>query len=375
MNNQPITKIILVRHGRSTYNEQGKYQGSSDESVLTEKGQKTAYLTGLALKKWQFDAIYSSPLQRVQQTTQEIVKALHNFYDNVPLPKCDRRLQEVKMATWEGLSYAYVKKHLAQDYLNWQKNPHLFFFPAQNELEPKFYPLQELYQRAKSFLKEIVARHRGQTVLIVAHGGTNRALISSGIGLAPDRYHSLQQSNCGISCLVFTNNFTDNNSFIGQLKWLNVTHHLGENLPKLKEGKVGLRCLLVSNKIDRDSQLLKYLATEAIDLIISDCPKKSQELANIYQQQLAQIKHYSVANENLLNFWQNDFIKKQNSSHLITILAIVEESLLKTFLARIFTIKSMLSLDNNLNVIHYPQLDRYPILQGILPIHKIIESF
>jgi probable phosphoglycerate mutase len=41
----PSTKIILVRHARTTYNEQGRYQGSSDDSVLTEKGHQDALST------------------------------------------------------------------------------------------------------------------------------------------------------------------------------------------------------------------------------------------------------------------------------------------------------------------------------------------
>jgi phosphoserine phosphatase len=200
--NQQLTKIILVRHGRSTYNEQGRYQGSSNESVLTKKGLETAYLTGLALKQFKFDAVYTSPLTRVQQTTQEIVSAFNNPHDNLlslnsrlspGQVRSDSRLQEVNMATWEGLTYKEVKENFAQDYHCWEKTPHLFAFSSVNHSQQKFYPLQDLYQRAKSFLTEILNQHRGQTILIVAHGGTNRALISNAIGLSPDKYHSLQQ--------------------------------------------------------------------------------------------------------------------------------------------------------------------------------------
>jgi phosphoserine phosphatase len=370
MNNQQLTKIILVRHGRSTYNEQGRYQGSSDESVLTEKGAKEAYLTGLALKQFTFDAIYSSPLQRVQQTTEEIVKALSKFHDNLPTTKSDRRLQEIKMSTWEGLPYAHVRENFAGDYDCWQKTPHLLAFPSAKNAETEFFPLQELYQRAKLFLAEIINKHRGQTVLIVAHGGTNRALISTAIGLSPDLYHSLQQSNCGISCLEFT----ADNSLFGQLKWLNVTNHLGENLPKLKESKTGLRWLLVSNKTERDSQFAEYLESGAIDLIISDRDRQSQKLADTYKKQISQAVHISVTNQNFLIFWQNSLIEKHQSlSNLITGLIVIEESLLKKVLTQLFPIKSDLNIDRSFSVIHYPKIDRHPILQGLLPTQKIIE--
>ena len=40
------TRVILVRHGQSSFNAEGRYQGSSDESVLTEFGRQTARQTG-----------------------------------------------------------------------------------------------------------------------------------------------------------------------------------------------------------------------------------------------------------------------------------------------------------------------------------------
>lgn len=69
------TRVILVRHGRSTYNEAGRYQGSSDDAVLTQKGKETAQLVGQMLNGMAIDAIYTSPLRRVQETIGEILKS------------------------------------------------------------------------------------------------------------------------------------------------------------------------------------------------------------------------------------------------------------------------------------------------------------
>ena len=364
-NPTPTTKIVLVRHGRSTYNEQGRYQGSSDESVLTEKGIATAYQTGLALKDYRFAAIYSSPLKRVQQTTQEITKALSNFERDLPPVICDRRLQEVKMAAWEGLPYAYVRENFPQEYACWKQTPHLFAFPLDNSAQ-KFYPLQDLYRQAKLLLTDIVNKHRGQTVLIVAHGGTNRALISTGIGLAAEKYQSLQQSNCGISCLEFPSN-----SMQGELKSLNVTNHLGEYLPKLKEGKTGLRWLLVSNKVKNDKLLQKYLELAAINLIISDRHPASQQLAYLCKQQLPSAVHLSIHHHNFLDFWHHNLLQQHKianraSSNLTTGLIVAEEAALENIAQKMFQTQLNLSSNNSFSVIHYPQ-NHHPILQGLLP--------
>ena len=133
------TKIIIVRHARTTYNEQGRYQGSSDESVLTKKGHQDAYATGLALQQYDFDgearlgfpamcnrhvdAIYTSPLRRVQQTTKEIVSALNS--PDIPV-YVEPKLTEVCMADWQGLYYQEVKEKYADAYRCWQNTPHLF---------------------------------------------------------------------------------------------------------------------------------------------------------------------------------------------------------------------------------------------------------
>ena len=166
----PPTKVIIVRHARTTYNEQGRYQGSSDRSILTAQGHQDAYATGTALQQYDFDAIYTSPLKRVQQTTKEIVSAFNS--PNIPV-YIEPKLTEVCMADWQGLYYQEVKEKYADAYDCWQNTPHLF---TRNQID---YPVLELFKKAQAFWQEFLHKHRGQTILIVAHGGTNRALIGT----------------------------------------------------------------------------------------------------------------------------------------------------------------------------------------------------
>ena len=60
-------RVIILRHGQSTYNIQGRIQGRSDLSVLTDRGREDARLTSAAFQGLEFDAAYASPLQRAQQ--------------------------------------------------------------------------------------------------------------------------------------------------------------------------------------------------------------------------------------------------------------------------------------------------------------------
>ncbi len=369
------TKVVLVRHARTTYNEQGRFQGSSDESVLTAKGHQDAYATGLALKEYNFDAIYTSPLKRVQQTTQEIITALRQ--DNVPLVDSDRLLTEICMSHWQGLYYQEVKEKFAKDYHCWQNTPHLFSFD-------NVYPVLELFEKAKLFWQKVLSKHQGQTILIVAHGGTNRALISTAIGLQPESYHSLQQSNCGISHLEFAS------SNDGKLKYLNATEHLGETLPKLKAGKAGWRCLLLSEtnaKILKDrflfdgrkrrgnpslfhSRIDRLGSSNSIDLLLTEhsiSESIAQKLATKYQ-----IPHFPLA-ENHFSNWQQTIMNRQKSLidleqlSLTTGLIIASDKLITRILKNTFKI-NISYIQDSLTVIHYPQTTNHSILQGILPL-------
>lgn len=355
------TKVILVRHARTTYNEQGRYQGNSDESILTPKGHQDAYATGLALQQYNFDAIYTSPLKRVRQTTQEIFTALKDR-DNVPPVYSDRLLTEICMFHWQGLSYQEVKEKFAEDYNCWQNTPHLFSLSNVS-------PVLELFEKAKLFWQKIFNQHHGQTILIVAHGGTNRALIGTAVGLKPENYHSLQQSNCGISCLEFN---SDNN--FGELQYLNDTYHLGETLPKLKAGKTGWRWLLLSeanaqNLGDRplDDELS---SCGSLDLLLTETSVSdsfAQKLATNYE-----VSHLSLTENQFFN-WQKTIIKRQKSpicstrSSLTTSLIIASDKLVVRIIQT--TLKTNISnTTDSLAVIHYPQTYGYPILQGILPL-------
>ncbi|NEO48878.1 MAG: histidine phosphatase family protein, partial [Moorea sp. SIO4A3] len=70
------TRVVIVRHGQSTYNIQQIIQGRSDQSVLTDKGRADAQKVGTALSSLSFDAIYCSPLQRAKQTAEIILSYL-----------------------------------------------------------------------------------------------------------------------------------------------------------------------------------------------------------------------------------------------------------------------------------------------------------
>lgn len=232
------TRVVLVRHGQSSYNIQQRIQGHCDNSVLTEKGLADAIQVGAALSNLKFNAVYSSPLQRAKHTAEAIVSCLPNS----PKPQPSANLMEINLPLWQEMLRSEVKEKFAEDYRIWKERPHELLMLIKTETGSReHFPVLALYEQAREFWQELLERHPGETILIVAHNGINRALISTALGIPAARYHSVQQSNCGISVLNFAGSWGQP----VQLESLNMTTHVGELLPKPREGHRGARLLLV----------------------------------------------------------------------------------------------------------------------------------
>ena len=229
------TRVIIVRHGQSTYNAQKMIQGRCNESVLTDKGIKDAQLVGRALSSLQINAFYCSPLQRAKKTAEIILSCLENPPQLQPTDK----LMEIDLPLWEKLKKDEVTTKFADEYRQWKENPHEFKMTLADGKD--HYPVGSLYIQSQGFWQDTISKHQGQTILITAHNGINRCLIMSAIGMSSDRYHSIQQSNCCINILNFTGNYGDP----VQLESLNQTSHLGIPIPPVRPPHAGPRLLMV----------------------------------------------------------------------------------------------------------------------------------
>ena len=236
------TRVILVRHGETSFNAEGRVQGHVDQSSLTEKGITDAQQVGSALRGIPIDAIYVSPLKRARQTANTVVEALASQNGSVPQPQVLDTLIEVSLPLWEGMLFDEVKAQFPDGYHNWHRHPHKLSMdvPGPNGTQP-FFPVLALYDQARQLWQDILPQHPDQTLLLVGHSGINRALMGTALGLTPDRYHTLQQANCNITVL----NFQDGTLGTPQLESHNLTDHLGMMLPKPRAGYDALRLLLV----------------------------------------------------------------------------------------------------------------------------------
>ena len=99
-------RLVLVRHGLSSFNEKKLIQGRTDDSYLTEKGYEQASKAGEAVSRINFDRIFSSPLKRASETAKTIEKSFKKKYDII----YDNNLLEVDLNSWSGLTINEIKK-------------------------------------------------------------------------------------------------------------------------------------------------------------------------------------------------------------------------------------------------------------------------
>ncbi|WP_009631387.1 histidine phosphatase family protein [Synechocystis sp. PCC 7509] len=355
------TRVVLVRHGQSTYNALGLYQGSCDRPLLTETGYKDARLTGEFLKKLKFDAIYSSSLVRSQATAKEILKTM-SPQTNPNTINFTYLLRETDLPAWEGLAFKYVRENFSQDYHHWKQHPDDFCMQLGET--NSIYPALDLYQRVGEFWQEVLPRHIGQTLLIVAHGGTNRALISTALGITPNRYHCIQQSNCGISVL----HFPDGSLESGSLAAMNLTTHVGECLPKLQESGYGLRLLLLPLEVTPIQQIAPLLQETKIDFSMIEDNSNAQAIAKKILEHHPETVQIKVLSQYFPENWQQGINAKNTASTFITGLVVGNLNIIKRLVGNALGInvdfqQSLQLTPGTITSIQYPGNKQYPILQ------------
>jgi broad specificity phosphatase PhoE len=169
----PGQEFFLIRHGQSTANASGVWQGQM-EFPLSEVGRGQARLTGKALAREKLDAIYSSPLGRAFETA-EIIARETAFRDAVvPL----EGLMERHGGSLEGTTYAEREARnpeLAKKLLSLPEEERWTLVGAETD--------EEVLARFEEAMSSIRARHAdGERLAVVSHGGVMRAFLRDRFG-------------------------------------------------------------------------------------------------------------------------------------------------------------------------------------------------
>lgn len=148
-------RLILVRHGKTDWNETGRCQGISDvplNSAGIEQAEKVAF----SLKDESIDRVYSSDLVRAKTTAEKI--AAHHSID------VDIRddLREMDQGIFEGLDFSYIQEKYSDVLEHWRKDPDTLQLPGGESL-------RGVQERAFDAIADIKSRSGSQNIVVVSH--------------------------------------------------------------------------------------------------------------------------------------------------------------------------------------------------------------
>lgn len=178
-------RLLAVRHGATESSQARRFAGSRDVP-LTALGRLQAEAVAQALAGTPAAAVYASPLERAR-TSAEVIAKPHRLE-----PVVDPAFQEMAFGAWEGLTREEVAVRFPAEAAAWALTPHAVT-PPQGE------GLPAVDARVRAGLAAIIARHPGQTVILVSHAIVTRLIVLAALGLAPERLWSVDASPAGIT--------------------------------------------------------------------------------------------------------------------------------------------------------------------------------
>ena len=182
-----MTRLLLTRHGQSTWNAEGRFQGWADPP-LSETGldQARKLAQRLAADGYTLAAIYSSPLLRAKQTAEQVGQAF-----GLPV-QTDERLKEIDVGQITGLTGSEVEQRFPEWWAA-RRVSQEWMPPPEGEDRNSF------ASRAAAVMAHIVANHSEQTVAVVSHGGILGAYLIHALEMSIHRSSPFQFDNASLS--------------------------------------------------------------------------------------------------------------------------------------------------------------------------------
>jgi broad specificity phosphatase PhoE len=192
LENFPV-EILLVRHGATDWNLQGRCQGSTDRD-LSEVGIRQAEQIATLLSHEQIHAIYSSNLRRARQTAERISQP-----HSLPV-MIEDDVRELDHGALEGLTFNEIKSAHAEFLARWRSIPAEISVPGGERLA-------DVAARAWNGLNQIVRRHReAERVLVVSHNFPILGIVCRVTGTHLNDYRTFHFDPCSLTRLRYDGN-------------------------------------------------------------------------------------------------------------------------------------------------------------------------
>ena len=180
-------RLILVRHGQTDYNREGRLQGQVD-IPLNARGVRQAEVLAGAIAQDPPDVIVTSPLQRALETARALGRA------------CDREVTtdpaflERGFGQWEGLRGEEIHERWPAEHADWRAHRPVSGLGIEDR--------PEVGERVAGGCRRLLAQNPGRTVMVVAHGAAITLGITAMLGLDTNGFRGIAGlENCHRSVL------------------------------------------------------------------------------------------------------------------------------------------------------------------------------
>lgn len=184
------TKVILIRHGETEWNLSGRWQGHAD-SPLSPRGVSQAIALGERMSNESLDHFYTSDLERAQHTAR-LIGEPSGWLAN-PMES----LRERDLGVLEGLTTDEMIDKFPNEY-------HSFRNEGPDYQIPHGESFRQFCDRCDQALEEISARHPGERIGLVTHGGFLGAIFRYVLKIPLDAERNYVLLNCSINRLEKT---------------------------------------------------------------------------------------------------------------------------------------------------------------------------
>lgn len=181
------TSLYFIRHAEVEESYHRVFGGRIDMG-LSPRGHEQARALGAWLKPRSFDAVYASPMQRVQLT-------LAPFREHHPSePVLLEGLREIDFGAWTGFGWNQVEEKFGMSAFDWLEH-------MEHDRIHQAEPIDAFRQRVAQAVHFALERSRGQTAALFAHGGVIRMALSVLLGLPMRKFEHFEINYASVTWL------------------------------------------------------------------------------------------------------------------------------------------------------------------------------
>jgi alpha-ribazole phosphatase len=174
------TRVYLMRHGEVHGDGNKRYNGHIDVDITPKGVEQMQRLAGLLAGK-PVKAVYSSDL--IRSVKGAIIVSERLGLEHTPV----RTLRERSVGKWEGLTAEEIRERFPDEFTAWRADL-LNYRPPDGEC------LLDVRDRIMPEYRRIVAKHPGEEIAMLLHGGVNRVILAEALGLPPLNLFRIDQA-------------------------------------------------------------------------------------------------------------------------------------------------------------------------------------